>query len=93
MPQQTHTHPRGTEPQPPNVASSLVGSVTLLFGMFALLVAASYPVYAATAAITVTLAVVVLRRALPALGRRLRGYMTELDVPGFGTVEIRVNSQ
>ncbi|ELY90538.1 hypothetical protein C483_10776 [Natrialba hulunbeirensis JCM 10989] len=93
MTQYPHLRPRSTDPKPPSVTSSLIGGIVFLIGTFALLVAASYPVYAATITITVALAVVVLRRALPALGRRLRGYMTELDVPGFGTVEIRVNSQ
>ncbi|ELZ02879.1 hypothetical protein C482_04431 [Natrialba chahannaoensis JCM 10990] len=93
MTQYPHLRPRSTDPKPPSVTSSLIGGIAFLLGTLSLLVAVSYPVYAATVAITIGLAVVVLRRALPVLGRRLRGYMTELDVPGFGTVEIRVNSQ
>ncbi|WP_323172728.1 hypothetical protein [Natrialba sp. PRR66] len=88
-----HLRPSGTGPKPPSATTSIGGSLVFMLGTFALFVAMSYPVSAMTLVGGLALASVVLHRALPALGRRLRGRMTELDVPGFGTVEIRVSTR
>ncbi|ELZ06523.1 hypothetical protein [Natrialba aegyptia] len=88
-----HLRPSGTGPKPPSATTSIGGSLVFMLGTFALFVAVSYPVPAITLVVGLTLAGVALRRILPALGRRLRGRMAELDVPGFGTVEIRVSTR
>lgn len=82
----------GIAPKPPVYNQSVGGGFVLVAVLFGLLVAASHPVYAVVAVAAIAVAVTLVRGAT-AYGRRLHGRMTELDVPGVGTVQIRVTSR
>ncbi|WP_049924381.1 hypothetical protein [Halopiger djelfimassiliensis] len=86
-------NPDGIARDQPTGTDSIAGGLALVLGMLGLLVAASYPVYAAAFVAALAATAVLVRTGLPALGRRLRGRVTELDVPGFGTVQIRVTAR
>ena len=82
----------GIAPKPPVYNQSIGGGLVLVAILFGLLVAASHPVATAVAVGAIAVAVTLLRTAA-ACGRRLHGRMTDLDVPGVGTVQIRVTGR
>ncbi|WP_265109329.1 hypothetical protein [Halosolutus halophilus] len=88
-------HPQHDSParQPPTGVEPITGGIAFVLAALALLVIASYPVYAAAFGGALAVAVALVRVGGPALGRRLHGRMTELDVPGLGTVQIRVTAR
>ena len=77
-------------PLEPNAPAAGVAVVAMLFGA---LVTISHPVATAALATALLVAAVTVRAGGPALGRRLRGRATELDVPCVGTVQIRVHGR
>ncbi|MXV61520.1 hypothetical protein GS429_05460 [Natronorubrum sp. JWXQ-INN-674] len=82
----------GIAPKPYVYNQSVGGGLVLIAILFGLLVAVSHPVYTMMAVGAVAVAVS-LFRVTAAVGRRLHGRMTELDVPGVGTVQIRVTGR
>lgn len=79
--------------KPPSEKGAVTSGFVLVATLLGLLVAVSYPVYTAAALVALVAAAVLLRTGGPTLGRRLHGRMTELDVPGVGTVQIRVHGR
>lgn len=92
MTHQLPHHPEGTDRKPSD-DPSVAGGIALLAVLAGVLVAASYPVATAVVVGTLAAAVLLARSGIPALGRRLHGRVTELEVPGFGTVRIRVTAR
>jgi hypothetical protein len=83
----------GAARRPPIGAGSSGGGLVFVLGLLALLVAVSYPLYAAAFVGILAAAVAVARIGTPALARELHGRVTELDIPGIGTVQIRVSTR
>jgi hypothetical protein len=79
--------------KPPTVTSSISIGALFLLGTLALLVAVSYPLYAIATVSALVAGAAILRIGVPALARELHGRVTELEVPGIGTVQIRVSGR
>lgn len=79
--------------KPPTAIDSIVGGFAFVLAAMGLLVALSYPVAAAALVAGLALGAAVLRVGVPALARELHGRVTELEVPGIGTVQIRVSAR
>lgn len=89
-----HPHPPdGIGHESPASNGSIAGGVAVLVLLIAGLVAASYPTAALTVAAALAGVVLALRTGVPAIGRRLHGRVTELEVPGLGTVRIQVTAR
>lgn len=90
-----HSHFRGPDPTRDRLSAtaSIGGSLLFVLAMMGLFVAISYPVYAVAVVGTVAAAAALFRLGAPRLARRLHGRMTELAVPGIGTVQIRVDGR
>ncbi len=90
-------HPYQRRPDVPRdqhtTTASIRGSLLFALVVMGLFVAISYPVYAVAVVGTVAAAAALFRLGAPRLARRLHGRMTELAVPGIGTVQIRVNGR
>ncbi|AGB39649.1 hypothetical protein [Natronococcus occultus] len=72
-------------------SGSIGGALAFVLAAMGLLVALSYPLVVAAVVGTVAAAALVFRLGAPALARELHGRMTELEVPGVGTVRISVD--
>jgi ABC-type enterobactin transport system permease subunit len=83
----------GSARKSPTIVGSIGGGIGFVLVTMSLLVAVSYPVYAAAFVGVLVAAVAVARISTPALARELHGRVTELDVPGIGTVQIRVSAR
>ncbi|MDG5818056.1 hypothetical protein [Natronococcus sp. A-GB7] len=88
-------HPQSAESTRKRSAdsSSIGGGLLFVLAAMGLLVAISYPLTVAAAVGAVAVAALVFRLGAPALARELHGRMTELEVPGIGTVRIRVDGR
>ena len=72
---------------------SIGGGLAFVLAAMGLLVALSYPLLVGALVGAIAAAALVLRLGTPALARELHGRMTELEVPGIGTVRIRVDAR
>lgn len=88
-----YPHPDSTVLHPPSGTATIIGGVAFILATLALLVALSYPVYAAAFVGATGIAAALARLSGPAVGRRLHGRMTELSVPGLGIVQIRITAR
>lgn len=77
----------------PTAIDSIVGGFVFVLAAMGLLVALSYPVAATALVASLALGAAILRVGVPALARELHGRVTELEVPGIGTVQIRVSAR
>ncbi|MFU8867981.1 hypothetical protein [Natronococcus sp.] len=88
-------HPQSAESTRNRSANpgSIGGGLAFVLAAMGLLVAISYPLAVAAVVVAVAAAALVFRLGAPALARELHGRMTELEVPGIGTVQIRVDAR
>lgn len=93
MTQYVPPHSERTDRKPPGNDRPIASGVALLAMLVGALVVASYPVAAVTIVGSLVVAVLLVRAGGPALGRRLHGRVTELEVPGLGTVRISVTAR
>lgn len=90
MTSRSHYVPHGPVPRR---SRSIRGDLVFVLAILGALAAISYPVYAVALVGCVAVAATLFRFGTPRLARELHGRMTELDVPGIGTVQIRVNGR
>lgn len=85
----THTYD-GFDHGSPRTTDSIATTLLIAVAIPALVVAASYPVAATQFAAGIVVAAGLLWGSLAAIVRRTRGLFSELDVPGVGTIELRI---
>ncbi|TYL39582.1 hypothetical protein CV102_04630 [Natronococcus pandeyae] len=93
MTQYAHLRRDASARKPPTATDPIGGGILFVLAAIGLLLATSYPLYAAAIVGTLVAGAAILRIGVPALARELHGRVTELKVPGIGTVQIRVSGR